>query len=142
MGLSVAVAVQGVPQMVLDEGDLIVQFGPDAQAPLHEYEGRNLWEAFPDSKPLFHPYYEQARRTGEPVEFVQFYAGYVTRVRAVPAGSQLHVYWDKIDRIDTLTLENLRDSLSRAVSAIEEEEAHLRREQARSRLHVVDGDVR
>jgi hypothetical protein len=140
MKLSVAVAVQGVPQMVLDEGDLIVQFGPDAQVPLGVFEGRNLWDAFPDSRPLFHPYYEQARRTGQPVEFVQFYAGYVTRLRAVPAGAELHVYWQKIDRIDTLTLENLRDSLSHALSAIEEEEAHLRRDQARSRLRIVEGE--
>jgi hypothetical protein len=138
MTRAVAVAVQGVPQIILDEDDRILQVNPDDSADLRDYEGKNLWESFPHSKPLFQPYYERARQTGEPVEFVQFYNGYVTRIRAVPAGTHLHLYWEKIDRIDTLTLEGLRDSLAHALAVIEEQEAHLRREQSRGRLRLVD----
>ena len=43
-----------------------------------------MWDYFPASEPLFNPYYDAARRSGESVEFVQFYDGNVARVRAVP----------------------------------------------------------
>ena len=137
MGPAVAVAVQGVPQMVLDEDYRILHVDDPMVV---EHVGQNLWDAFPHSKPLFQPYYERARRSGQPVEFVQFYAGYVARVRAVPTGTQLHLFWEHLDRIDTLTLEGLRDSIAHALAIVEEQEADLRREQARTRLRVVDAD--
>jgi hypothetical protein len=127
--------------MILDEDDRIVHVGPDAQIFLGEHEGRSLWDAFPAARPLFQPYYDQARRLGEPVVFVQFYAGYVTRVTAVPAGAELHVFWEELDHIDTLTLEGLHDSLARALGVIEVEESRLRRERARGRLRLVEQEL-
>jgi hypothetical protein len=123
--------------MVLDEDYRILHVGDPM---VREHAGRNLWEAFPQSRPLFQPYYDQARRTGKPVEFVQFYAGYVARVRAVPVGKELHLFWEHLDRIDTLTLEGLRDSIAHALAIVEEQEAYLRREHARRRLRVVEAD--
>jgi hypothetical protein len=55
MRSTVAVTVEGIPHMVLDEDYRIVQVGPAVEAGLGPLEGRTLWETFPDSKPLFRP---------------------------------------------------------------------------------------
>ena len=127
--------------MILSEDYRILRVRAAAELGSGELEGRDLWEAFPGSKPLYHPYYDRARRTREPVEFVQFYGGFLARIRAVPVGAELHLYWERLERIDTLTLEGLRDSLTHALSGLEEQETKLRREQLRGRLHVVEGET-
>ena len=73
------------PFVVLDEGDRIVGVGPRAEGQFGPLVGSRLWECFPGAEPLFKPYYDAARRSGEPLEFVQFYDGNVARVRAAPA---------------------------------------------------------
>lgn len=139
---SVAVAVEGIPHMVLDRQYRVEKVGPAAEAGFGLLKGRNLWEAFPDSKPLFHPYYETARRTGEPIEFVQFYNGYVARIRAVPKGGRLLLYWEELSRLDTLTLDRFRTSLVSAIEKLEESEVRAGRNRVRDRLQVVDGGDR
>jgi PAS domain-containing protein len=128
--------------MVLDAQYRIEAVGPAAQAGFGSLEGRSLWEVFPDSKPLFYPYYEKARRTGEPVEFVQFYNGYLARIRAVPKDDRLLLFWEEMHRLDTLTLDGFRASLVSALEVIEESEARIGRERVRDLLHVVDGSHR
>ena len=136
---AVAVAVDEPPNLVLDEDYRIVEVGPAAEATLGPLRGRNLWDAFPGSRPLFHPYYDKARRTGEPVEFVQFYDGDLGHIRAVPEGSLLLLFWELLHRVDILTLEGLRASLDQAMALIEEFEAQLRRDRVKSTLRVVEG---
>ncbi|CAN5145752.1 hypothetical protein BH09ACT13_BH09ACT13_07010 [soil metagenome] len=143
---AVAVAVDEPPNLVLDEDYRIVEVGPAAEAALGPLRGRNLWDAFPGSRPLFHPYYDKARCTGEPVEFVQFYDGDLGHIRAVPEGSRLllfwellHLFWELLHRLDILTLEGLRASLDQALALIEEFDARLRRDRVKSTLRVVEG---
>jgi hypothetical protein len=58
--------------------------------------------AFPGSEPLFKPYHDAARRSGEAVEFVQFYDGNVARIRAVPVGNgRLELMWEQLARLDS-----------------------------------------
>ncbi len=137
-----AVAVERIPDLVLDEEYRIVEVGPPAEADFGLLLGQGLWEAFPDSRPLFEPYYEKARSSGEPVEFVQFYDGWVGRVRAVPEASRLLLFWDDLRRLDTLTLSRLHTSLEEALTAIEQQEVSTGRDTVRHRLRVVEGGRR
>ncbi len=134
-----AVTVEETPQMVLDENYLIVEIGPDVEAGFGPLAGRRVWEAYPGSEALFQPYYERARTSGEPVEFVQFYNGYLTQIRAVPKQGRLQVFWKVLCRLDTLTLDGLAASLVAAIAQVEEGEALLGREQIRGLLTVVEG---
>jgi hypothetical protein len=134
----VAVAVER-PHMVLDEEYRIVEVGPPAEAGFGPLRGRRLWDTFPGSRPLFEPYYEEARRRGEPVEFLQFYDGQVGRVRAVPRGRNLDLYWDEVHQLNTLTLDGLRQSLAEMIAALERHESAMRRVRARASLRVLEG---
>ncbi|HWQ24198.1 MAG TPA: hypothetical protein VNK94_08850 [Gaiellaceae bacterium] len=128
-----AVAASHTPFLVLDERDVIVEVGPPAQAQFEHLLGCCVWESFPGSRELFRPHYERARRTGQPVEFVQFFAGHVARVRAVPAaGGRLELSWESIAVLDVLTLEGLRSSLDAALAILE-------RRCRRNSLRVLEG---
>ena len=115
---AVAVAVDAAPHLVLDEDYRIVEVGPAAQG-IACFLGRDLWECFPASEPLFRPYYEQARRSGEPVEFVQFYDGSAARIRATPIESRLALSWEYLAKLETRTLDELRTSLTAALAALD-----------------------
>lgn len=109
------------PFVVLDEVDRIVGVGPDAESQFGPLVGSHLWECFPGSEPLFKPYYEAARQSGEQVEFVQFYDGNVARVRAVPiANGRLELYWELLVHLDTLTLGSLAETLEESLELLEE----------------------
>jgi hypothetical protein len=131
----VAVAVEQAPQLVLDEEYCIVAVGPGAEAGFGPLRGRSMWEIYPGSRSLFEPYYEKARRSGEPVEFVQFYDGVIEHVRAVPDGIRLLLYWELVHRLNTLTLDGLRESLEGAIAALAVRERSLRR----GELRVLEG---
>ena len=120
-----AVAVLRKPYLVLDEDYRIVEVGPAAAGQFGPLVGLDLWACFPDSEPLYRPHYDKARRTGEPVEFVQFYKGTVARIRAVPAGCRIELFWEHIMRLDTLTLDRLATSLSDAIARLTHREAEL-----------------
>jgi hypothetical protein len=134
----VAVAVEH-PHLVLDEEYRIVEVGPPAEAGFGPLRGRRLWETFPGSKQLFEPYYEKARQSGETVEFLQFYDGQVGHVRAVPRGRHLHLYWEHVHRLNTLTMEGLRQSLAEMIAALEERQGAIDRRRARASLRLVHG---
>jgi hypothetical protein len=133
VSVAVAVAVER-PHLVLDEEYRIVEVGPEAEAGFGPLRGRSLWDTFPGSRPLFEPYYERARRSGETVEFLQFYDGYVARVRAMPRGPYLELEWERLRRLDTLTLEALHESLGEMISALERQERRVR-----TPLEVIEG---
>jgi hypothetical protein len=134
----VAVTVLAEPTLVLDRRYTVVEVGDAARAELGRLAGLNLWDCLPDAEPLFRPYYESAWRSGEPLEFVQFYDGRVERVRAVPQGERLILSWEVLAQLDTLTLEGLRTSIVGAISAIDGAESAARRERARSALRLVE----
>lgn len=135
-----AVAVDGIPYLVLDEEYRIVEVGPAAQAGFAPLAGQNVLDCFPGSRPLFLPYYEEARRRRKVVEFAQFYDGYIMRVRAAPEGPRLTVSWETLGMLDVLTLDGLRMSLQAALQAVTDSEETLRRESVRSSLQVVGGN--
>jgi hypothetical protein len=138
----VAVTVtQELRFVVLDEGDRIVEVGPHAESQFGPLLGASLWDSFPGSEPLFKPYYDAARRSGEPVEFVQFYDGNVARVRAVPEGDgRLALEWEQLARLDTLTLGSLSATLDDALELLGgEASAPGRQTLGRAALHVIEG---
>ena len=138
---TVAVTVtQETPFVVLDEGDRIVGVGPNAESQFGPLLGVRIWECFPGSEPLFKPYYDAARRSGEAVEFAQFYDGNVARIRAVPVGNgRLELMWEQLARLDTLTLGSLAETLDEALELLDEASAGSRREAVRHALRVIEG---
>jgi hypothetical protein len=135
----VAVAVDGNPYIELDEEYRIVGVGSGAQAHFGALLGEKVYDFFPGARPLFLPYYDEARRTKRVVEFAQFYDGYIMRLRATPKGSRLVVSWVVLGMLDVLTLDGLRMSLRAALQALSDSEEALRRESVRSSLQVVEG---
>ena len=128
------------PFVVLDTGDNIVGVGPSAIGHFGPLVGSLLWDCFPGSRPLCKPYYDEARRTREPVEFVQFYDGYITRIRAVPRDEgRLELYWENIAQLDTLTLASLSETLEKSLELLDERSADLNRVEVRKALRVIDG---
>ena len=134
-----AVTAEGSQFIVLDEEYRIVEVGPTAAATFGPLLGRLVYDAFPDCKPLFQPYYERARRTGATVSFATFYDGYVLHLRASPIGSMLRISWDTLVHLDVLTLDGLKTSLNTALATISELTRDAESEQRRTTLHVVGG---
>ena len=131
---------QGTPFVVLDEGDRIVGVGTDAQSQFGPLVGTVIWQSFPGSEPLFKPYYDKARQTREPVEFVQFYDGNVARIRAVPnEDGLLELHWQALARLDTLTLGSLVETLEESLELLDEQEADMHRARVRGALRVIEG---
>jgi hypothetical protein len=137
----VAVTVQRqTPAVVLDEGDRIVEVGSPAESQFGPLVGEVMWECFPGSEPLFKPYYDEARRTGRPVEFVQFYDGNVARVRAVPAeGGHLELHWELLVHLDVTTLDSFRTTLRQALELLEAGATGSFHDEARRALRVIEG---
>jgi hypothetical protein len=137
----VAVTVeQETPFVVLDEGDRIVAVGPKAEGQFGPLVGARMWECFPGSEPLFKPYYDEARRSGEPLTFVQFYDGNVARIRAVPVPEgRLELHWEHLARLDTLTLASLAETLEESLELLDALGASDERETMRRALRVIEG---
>ena len=128
------------PFVVLDTADTIVEVGPGAESQFRPLLGSVLWDCFPGSRPVFKPYYDEARRTREPVEFVQFHNGNVARVRAIPrAEDRLELYWEVISRLDTLTLDGLAQTLDESLERLDERSADAYRDEVRKALRLIEG---
>lgn len=134
-----AVAVQQAPYIVFDEEDRIVEVSELAVPVFGSFLGKNLWDCFPDSRRLYQPHYTEARRTGAPVEFAQYYNGRVMLVKAVPSGTRVTLWYDVIAILDVLTIEGLRESLDSALAKLSAAEETIRREQVRTSLRLVGG---
>jgi hypothetical protein len=136
----VAVAVEHAPYVTLDSGDRIVEVGPLAESQFGPLAGSLLWDCFPGAEPLFKPHYKRARASGETVEFVQFYDGYVARVRASPRdGDELVLHWEQLARIDATTLEALAASLTAALALLDGEQRDSHRAELRKALRLIEG---
>jgi hypothetical protein len=101
---------------VLDAGDRITHVFGALQDRLGLFLGHSFWEASPQARPLFGPYFEAARETGEEVEFTAIYAGSVARRRVVPAGRTLTVYETSLQDVNVRSLGTLRESLEAVAS--------------------------
>ena len=135
-----AVTVTQQPFVMLDPADRIVEVGPHAESQFGPLVGSLIWDAFPGAKPLFKPYYDEARLTGETVDFVQFYDGNVVRVVARNDGHErLEVSWQQVARLDTTTLADLRASLATSLDLLEGEERLATRGELRSALRLIPG---
>ena len=132
-------ARDGASYLVLDAEDRIVEVGAAAEAVYGSLVGHSLWERYAEAGPLFRPYYTRARRTGETLEFVQFYRGQLAWVRVVPAGGQVTVSWDVLHVLDTLTFDGLRRSIVDALSLLQEWEARIRKRRTRESLRLIEG---
>jgi hypothetical protein len=136
----VAVTVEQAPFVTLDTGDRIVGVGPHVESQFGPLVGSVMWDCFPGSEPLFKPYYDRARTTGETVDFVQFYDGYVARIRATPRkGGELELAWEQLARIDTTTLATLADSLAASLEMLDGEQRDVHRDELRNTLRLIKG---
>jgi hypothetical protein len=135
----VAVTVEGLPSVVLDDEFRVVGVN-DAAAPwFGRYVGEVVFESYAGAEPLFRPYFETALRTRRVVEFVQFYDGTAAHLTVLPGPGKLTVTWKTIGVLDTFTLEGLRASLAKLVSGLESAEDVLDRSRVRDSLRVVTG---
>jgi hypothetical protein len=135
----VAVTVQELPTVVLDEGDRIVGVNSAASPWFGAFVGEVVFDCYPDGEQLFRPYFERARRTGRTIEFPQFYDGTVAHVTATPGRTTLTISWEVIDVLDTFTLDGLRASLDRILAGLDGARIALERERVRDSLRVVAG---
>ena len=134
-----AVTVPQAPYIVLDGRDRIVEVGDFAAPVFAPFLGKAVWDCFPGSRHLFLSHYAQARRTGAPVEFAQYYNGRVMHIRAVPSGSRVTLWYEIIAILDVLTLEGLRESLDSALAALSAAEEEICRKHVRASLRLVGG---
>jgi hypothetical protein len=141
MAAAVAVAVEAIPYVVLDEQYRIVEVSWAAEAGVGPLCGQNLLDCFPGSRPLFLPYLKEAQRTGRVVKFAQYFEGYVAEVKIVPAESTLTVSSERLCMLDVLTLDGLRASLHAVLDTLRAREDALHREVVRSSLRVVKGEL-
>jgi len=136
----VAVTVLKSPFVVLDEMDRIVGVGPGAESQFGPLVGSLIWDCFPGSEPLFKPYYDAARRSGAPLEFVQFYDGNVARIHAAPqSNGQLDLHWERLTHLDTMTLDGLVQTLDESLEVLDEEHVSARRSALRQNLRLIEG---
>ena len=138
-GVTVAVTVEQVPFVVLDESYRIVEVGPAAEAGFGPLHGRCVWDCFPGSESMYRPHYERVRRRGEPIELVQYYGGYLTKVEIRPEKRAMRVSWEILSMLDTSNLERLRASLTDAIGALDQQAEELDRQRIRGTLRVVEG---
>jgi hypothetical protein len=124
MAAAVAVAVEAIPYVVLDEQYRIVEVSWAAEAGVGPLCGQNLLDCFPGSRPLFLPYLKEAQRTGRVVKFAQYFEGS-----------------ERLCMLDVLTLDGLRASLHAVLDTLRAREDALHREVVRSSLRVVKGEL-
>lgn len=135
-----AVTVTLQPFVALDSADRIVEVGSHAESQFGPLAGSVIWDCFPGARPLFKPYYDEARASREPVDFVQFYDGYVVRVVATSAGEErLEVTWEQLAHIDATTLDDLVASLTQSLDLLAGEERAAQRDELRKVLTVIEG---
>jgi hypothetical protein len=138
----VAVTVKHAPFVTLDTADRIVGVGPHVESQFGPLVGAVMWECFPGSEPLFKPYYDRARETGETVEFVQFYDGNVARLSATPRDDgRLDLAWEQLSRLDITTLETLASSLAASLEHLDAERDSGLRHELRMTLRVIEGGL-
>jgi hypothetical protein len=112
-------AGEGEDYLLLDEDDRIVRVGPALFESMSPFVGHVLWERIPHARELYKPHFDEARRAKRVVEFTSFYAAELKRIRAIPFGTDLTVYVERVRRLDVTTLETLEESLRAMTCALE-----------------------
>jgi hypothetical protein len=108
----------GDDYVLLDPEDRIVRVGPALDAAMGPFVGQSLWERLPGAQPVYGPRFDEARRTGETVEFTVFYAAQLKRIRATPVGAELVVHVTRIRELDVTSLGTLAASLREMTSEL------------------------
>lgn len=101
----------GRSSYVLDARDRITGVTGSLEPTLRHALGHSIWETSPDAEVLFKSHFDRARRTGQEVEFTEFFRGYLAHRRVVPAGETLTVYVTPVRELDVTTLGTLAKSL-------------------------------
>jgi hypothetical protein len=135
----VAVAVNAASVFVLDDEYRVVEVSPALQAGCGLAPGDCALEGLPISRSTFVEYCEHARRTGEAVDLVEYGAGRLLQVCIVPRDEQLHVSWETLGMLDTLTIDGLYASLRSIAETLAGTADTLRRERLRRSLRLVGG---
>jgi hypothetical protein len=101
---------RAVYTFVLDEDDRVtyVSAQPEIGIP---FLGQIVWERLPESERLLRDRFDEARRTGEEVEFTVFYGGGAKRIQAKPAHGALSVRVEPLTALDVSSLATLAESL-------------------------------
>ena len=114
----VGAATPGGDYYVLDARDRIVHASAGCEW-MRRFLGHEVWECMPLAEIIFRPRFEEARRAAHEVEFRVFYAGALSQIRAVPAGSDLTVFVTHLENLNVRTLATLTASLRRIEAALE-----------------------
>ncbi len=114
---AVSAATPGGDYYVLDAKDTIVH-ASEGCVWMRRYLGHTVWECMPLAEIMFRPRFEEARCTAREVEFRIFYAGALSHIRAVPAGSDLTVFVTHLENLNVRTLATLTASLNRIEAAL------------------------
>ncbi len=125
--------------LVLDEEYRAVEISPALQAGCGLAPGDCALEGLPVSRSTFVQYCEHARRTDEAVDLIEYGAGRLLHVRVVPRSEQLHVSWETLAMLDTLTIDGLGASLRAIAETLAGAEDTLGRERLRRSLRLVGG---
>jgi PAS domain-containing protein len=135
----VAVAVPEALVLVLDEDYRAVEMSPAFEAGCGLTRGDCVLHGLPVSRSVFVQYCEHARRTGEPVDLVEFGGGRVLHIRVVARDERFHTSWETVGILDTLTIGGLSASLRTMAETLAGTEDTLRRERLRRSLRLVGG---
>jgi hypothetical protein len=97
---------------VLDADDRVtyVSAQPEVGVP---FLGQIVWERLPESDPLLRDRFDEARKTGEEIEFRVYYGGGAKRIRATPSDDALSVSVEPLTSLDVSTLATLAESLKK-----------------------------
>jgi len=135
----VAVTVEDLPSVLLDETDRIVGANAAAGHWVADHLGELVFDSFPGIETLLRPHLERARRQGRSLEFAAFYKGAVGHVTLTPSGTMVAVTWEVLEVLDTQTLDGLRSSLESAIAKLDAAGHALERNRVRDSLRVVVG---
>jgi hypothetical protein len=123
--------------LVLDDRDRIVSVSPRLHHELVHWLGHVLWDHLPAAKEIYGPCFDEARRSGQPVESVVFYSGRVKRLTAIPGADGLAVHIERLAEVDVTSLATLTQSLERVEAALAARVPEQRDPQERASLQAL-----
>jgi hypothetical protein len=100
------------PDWFTTTDDFVVETTSVTASSIRRYQGRVLWDAWPDSEEVFKPIYEAARRDGH-ADAITMYGGDVSHTDVTKLAHGYLVQYAVIDVIDTTTTAALAASLAR-----------------------------
>jgi hypothetical protein len=134
----VSPAAEGNRWIVVDDGYRIVEVSLAGVPELADAVGQIAWALFPNARPVFLPYLEEAWHSRDAVLFVQFYKGAAVRVEAVSEEGRLRISWRVLGVVDVSTIDALQNSLLGIVEVLDQERPPARAS-LRPTLRIVEG---